>query len=176
MPGDGIKVHTHVCAQFWSYTWLAEPVSVLTDKTQIPAAEGLLRAAWCHQPHMLPMEELFGNAHPEKSTSRKQHTRWSFLFNLILIITRNHRNSSSSFTRKVTPQCTNKLKEVLSINIWIHHSTATVSSERSVQESTAALAVTQSQSLEFLEIWVSITIPFWILSWDLQKLFNQALQ
>lgn len=22
MPGDGIKVHTHVWAQFWSYTWL----------------------------------------------------------------------------------------------------------------------------------------------------------
>lgn len=22
MPGGGIKVHTHVCAQFWSYTWL----------------------------------------------------------------------------------------------------------------------------------------------------------
>lgn len=122
----------------------AEPVSVLADKTQIPAAEGLQRAAWCHQPHMLPMEELFGNAHQEKSTSRKQHTRWSFIFNLILIITR---NSSSSFTRKVRPQCTNKLKEVLSINIWIHCLTATVSSERSVQETTAALTVTQSQSL-----------------------------
>lgn len=124
---------------------------------------------------MLPMEELFGNTHQKKNTSRKQDTSWYFLLNLILIITRNHRNNWSSFTRKVRPQCTNKLFEVLGINIWIHSSTATVSSERSVPDSTAALAVTQSQSLQLLEIWVSIAIPFWIPSWNPQKLFNQAI-
>lgn len=58
----------------------AEPVPVLTDKKQIPAAEGLQRVASCHQPHMLPTEELFGNTHQKKNTSRKQDTRLSFQF------------------------------------------------------------------------------------------------
>lgn len=58
----------------------AEPVSVLTDKTQIPAAEGLQRAAWCHQPHMLPMEELFGNAHQEKEYQQEAAYQMIFYF------------------------------------------------------------------------------------------------
>lgn len=39
------------------------------------AAEGLQRIASCHQPHMLPTEELFGNTYQRKNTSRKQDTR-----------------------------------------------------------------------------------------------------
>lgn len=49
----------------------AEPVSVLTDKKQLPAAEGLQEVASCHQPHMLPTEKLFGNTHKKKNTSSR---------------------------------------------------------------------------------------------------------
>lgn len=49
----------------------AEPVSVLTDKKQIPAAEGLQGVTSCHQPHMLPTEELLGNTNKKKNTSSR---------------------------------------------------------------------------------------------------------